>query len=416
MHNRIPYSRQTIDDADIAAVADCLRSDFLTQGPQTRAFEEAAAAYVGCAHAIAVSNGTAALHLVCQGLGLGPGGLLWTSPNSFVASANAGRYLGADVDFVDIDPQTGSIDPAALETKLAKASANGRKPDILIAVHFAGHSFGFDRVAALCAEHGVLLVEDAAHAFGAVYEDDPQRKVGNHPLSAATTFSFHPLKSITTGEGGMIVTRSDALARELGMLRSHGITKDPAMMTHARQDDGDWYYEQDGEMFSFYPKDKDITVYVTVAENKEIDALAEEMVKFLEENYKEGVLHGKRVQYRFGGIKRSSDYFVNGKLDGLKTVYYDNGFRQEEANYKNGLRDGISRWYNQSEVITIEYEYKAGKLDGPAKTFFYNGKMQTEGQYADDLETGSWKSYDDRGTLVKTVLYEKGKIVKETVH
>ncbi|MBK6707499.1 MAG: UDP-4-amino-4,6-dideoxy-N-acetyl-beta-L-altrosamine transaminase [Sphingomonadales bacterium] len=270
MRSRIPYSRQTIDDADIAAVADCLRSDFLTQGPQTRAFEEAAAAYVGCAHAIAVSNGTAALHLVCQGLGLGPGGLLWTSPNSFVASANAGRYMGADVDFVDIDPQTGSIDPVALEAKLSKARAANRKPDILIAVHFAGHSFGFDRVAALCAEYGVALVEDAAHAFGAAYEDDPMRKVGSHPQSVATTFSFHPLKSITTGEGGMIVTWSDSLARDLAMLRSHGITKDSAMMTHMREEDGDWYYEQ--HLLGFNYRICDIQAALGVSQMKRIDA------------------------------------------------------------------------------------------------------------------------------------------------
>lgn len=244
MQSRIPYSCQTIGDDDIAAVTNCLRSDFLTQGPQTRAFEEAAADCVGAAHAIAVSNGTAALHLVCQALGLGPGGLLWTSPNSFVASANAGRYLGADVDFVDIDPKTGSINPDALEQKLKKASSEGRKPDILIAVHFAGHTFGFDRIAWLCSEYGVALVEDAAHAFGAAYEDQPTRMVGSHPQSAATTFSFHPLKSITTGEGGMIMTQSDAVASSLAMLRSHGITKDPALLSHARADDGDWYYEQ----------------------------------------------------------------------------------------------------------------------------------------------------------------------------
>ncbi len=244
MRSRIPYSCQTIDEDDIAAVAECLRSDFLTQGPQTRAFEKSAAAYVGSEHAIAVANGTAALHLICIALGLDSGGLLWTSPNSFVASANAGRYLGADVDFVDIDPQTGSIDPGALETKLTEATLGGRKPDILIAVHFAGHTHGFDRVAALCAEHGVTLVEDAAHAFGATYEDQPDRMVGSHPQSAAATFSFHPLKSITTGEGGMITTGSEALANKLAMLRSHGITKDPALMSFARSDDGDWYYEQ----------------------------------------------------------------------------------------------------------------------------------------------------------------------------
>jgi UDP-4-amino-4,6-dideoxy-N-acetyl-beta-L-altrosamine transaminase len=240
MRSRIPYSCQTINEDDIAAVADCLRSDYLTQGPQTVAFEQAAAAYVGAAHAVAVANGTAALHLVCEALGLGPGGLLWTSPNSFVASANAGRYLGAGVDFVDIDPATGAIDPEALAAKLAQ----GRKPDILIAVHFAGHTHGFDRIAALCAEHGVTLVEDAAHAFGSAYEDQPDRMVGSHPQSAAATFSFHPLKSITTGEGGMIVTASDELASSVAMLRSHGITKDPALVSLARPEDGGWYYEQ----------------------------------------------------------------------------------------------------------------------------------------------------------------------------
>ena len=247
MRSRIPYSCQTINEDDIAAVADCLRSDYLTQGPQTVAFEQAAAAYVGAAHAVAVANGTAALHLVCQALGLGPGGLLWTSPNSFVASANAGRYLGADVDFVDIDPATGTIDPEALAAKLAQ----GRKPDILIAVHFAGHTHGFDRIAALCAEHGVTLVEDAAHAFGSAYEDQPDRMVGSHPQSAAATFSFHPLKSITTGEGGMIVTASDALAASVAMLRSHGTTRDPALISHARPEDGGWYYEQHALGFNY---------------------------------------------------------------------------------------------------------------------------------------------------------------------
>lgn len=255
IHSRIPYSCQSIDENDIAAVADCLRSEFLTQGPRTRAFEEAAAAYVGASHAIAVANGTAALHLVCQALGLGPGGLLWTSPNSFVASANAGRYLGADVDFVDIDPGTGSIDPDALQAKLAAAAQGGHRPDILIAVHYAGHTHGFDRIAALCAENGVALVEDAAHAFGAAYEDQPEHMVGFHPHSAAATFSFHPLKSITTGEGGMVLTGSDALADRIAMLRSHGITREQARLTHAREEDGDWYYEQHALGFNYRMSD-----------------------------------------------------------------------------------------------------------------------------------------------------------------
>lgn len=271
MRSRIPYSCQTIDADDIAAVTECLQSDFLTQGPQTRAFEEAASAYVGAGHAVAVSNGTAALHLVCIALGLGAGDLLWTSPNSFVASANAGRYLGADVDFVDIDPQTGAIDPDALEAKLNAASAAGRKPAILIAVHFAGHTHGFDRVAALCAEHGVALVEDAAHAFGASYEDRPDQMVGSHPQSAAATFSFHPLKSITTGEGGMITTNSEDLANKLAILRSHGVTKDPALISDARPDDGGWYYEQHELGFNY--RISDIQAALGLSQMRKIDTL-----------------------------------------------------------------------------------------------------------------------------------------------
>jgi UDP-4-amino-4,6-dideoxy-N-acetyl-beta-L-altrosamine transaminase len=252
---RIPYSCQTIDENDIAAVAACLRSEFLTQGPLTQAFEQAVAAYVGAPHAVAVANGTAALHLVCQALGLGPDGLLWTSPNSFVASANAGRYLDAEVDFVDVDPTTGSMDPDRLEAKLALAAANGRKPDILVAVHYAGHTHGFDRVASLCGQYGVMLVEDAAHAFGAAYEDQPDRLVASHPQSAAATFSFHPLKSITTGEGGMVVTGSAELAAQVALLRSHGITKDAASQSHARREDGGWYYEQHALGFNFRMSD-----------------------------------------------------------------------------------------------------------------------------------------------------------------
>jgi len=270
MRSRIPYSCQSIDETDIAAVAECLRSDFLTQGPRTLAFEKAAADYVGARHALCVANGTAALHLACQALGLGPGGLLWTSPNSFVASANAGRYLGADVDFVDIDSATGAIDPGRLAEKLAAAISAGRKPDILIAVHFAGHTHDFDRIAALCADHGVLLVEDAAHAFGAAYEEHPGRKVGSHPQSAATTFSFHPLKSITTGEGGMVVTGSDTLAGKVAMLRSHGTTRDPALLSHARPDDGGWYYEQHALGFNY--RMSDIQAALGLSQMARVDA------------------------------------------------------------------------------------------------------------------------------------------------
>lgn len=271
MPERIPYSCQTIGEDDIAAVAECLGSDFLTQGPRTTAFEKAAAEAIGTRHAVAVANGTAALHLACQAMGLGPGGLLWTSPNSFVASANAGRYLGADVDFVDIDPATGCIDPDALAAKLAVAETQGRKPDTLVAVHFAGHTHGFERTAQLCADHGVTLIEDAAHAFGATYEDRPGEMVGSHPLSAATTFSFHPLKSITTGEGGMISTSSDTLAATLTVLRSHGTTRDPALLSHARPEDGGWYYEQ--HLLGFNYRMCDIQAALGLSQLTKLDTL-----------------------------------------------------------------------------------------------------------------------------------------------
>ncbi len=251
MMNRIPYSRQIVDEGDIRAVVDCLRSDFLTQGPRVTAFELETAACLGVGHGVAVANGTAALHLVCKALELGPGGLLWTSPNSFVSSANAGRYVGADVDFVDIDLQHGSIDPEMLARKLDNASRLGRLPDILIAVHFAGHTIGFDRTATLCAEYGVTLVEDGAHAFGASYEEAPGVRVGAHSVSAATIFSFHPLKSITTGEGGLVVTRSAELAKKIAKLRTHGITKKPELFLNADEKYGGWYYEQQELGFNY---------------------------------------------------------------------------------------------------------------------------------------------------------------------
>lgn len=241
---RIPYSCQSIDDDDIAAVTHAMRAPFLTQGPSTVQFEADAASYIGAGRAVAVSNGTAALHLLCLALGLNEKSLIWTSPISFVASANAARYVGASVDFVDVDPDTGCIDPRALEAKLIAASACHELPDMIIAVHLAGHTFGFNQVAQLCATYGITLIEDAAHAFGAVYQHDMTLKVGAHPLSAAATFSFHPLKSITTGEGGMITTNCDTLADSLAQFRSHGITKDPDAMRNMRPDDGGWYYEQ----------------------------------------------------------------------------------------------------------------------------------------------------------------------------
>jgi UDP-4-amino-4,6-dideoxy-N-acetyl-beta-L-altrosamine transaminase len=235
----IPYARQSISEADIEAVAAVLRSDWLTQGPRIAQFEESMAAYCDARHAVAVANGTAALHLACLALDLGPGDLLWTSPNTFAASANCARYCGADVDFVDIEPRTYNISVPALEAKLARAKRAGRLPKILVPVHFGGQSCNMREIGALAARYGFRVVEDASHAVGAEYL---AAKVGACPYSDIAVFSFHPVKLMTTGEGGMLLTKDESLARRLRLLRTHGITRDAEEMSG--ESEGAWYYQQ----------------------------------------------------------------------------------------------------------------------------------------------------------------------------
>lgn len=235
----IPYGRQDIDASDIEAVAKVLRSDFLTQGPAIERFEHAVADHCGARHAVAVSNATAALHLSCLALDLGPGDLAWTSPNTFVASANCARYCGADVDFVDIDPLNWNLAPALLAERLAAASKQGRLPKVLVPVHFSGQSCDMAAIGRLAREYGFAVIEDASHAIGARFGD---AAVGSCQYSDCAVFSFHPVKIVTTGEGGIIVTNRDDLAARLRRLRSHGITRDSHLM--AEQNPGPWHYEQ----------------------------------------------------------------------------------------------------------------------------------------------------------------------------
>lgn len=235
----IPYGRQSIDEADIAGVVAVLRSDWLTQGPAVPAFEAALARRCGAPHAVAVSNATAALHLACLALDVGPGDRVWTSPNTFVASANCALYCGAIVDFVDIDPDTLNISVTALEEKLRQAAASGQLPKVVIPVHFAGLPCDMSAIARLAGEYGFRVIEDASHAVGARYQDGA---VGNCRHSDITVFSFHPVKIITTGEGGIALTTDPALAERLQRLRSHGITRNPEEMEGASE--GPWYYQQ----------------------------------------------------------------------------------------------------------------------------------------------------------------------------
>lgn len=237
--NPIPYGRQHIIDDDILAVEEVLRSDWLTQGPTIEKFERAVADYCGAKYAVAVTSATAALHIACLAVGLGPGDSLWTSPNTFVASANCGLYSGANVDFVDIDPKFYNLSVDQLEEKLKRASALGKLPKVVIPVHFSGQSCQMERIAELSEYYGFRVIEDASHALGGSYKGF---KVGSNQYSDMTVFSFHPVKIITTGEGGMITTNNEELYQKLVGLRSHGITRAPEFMT--REAEGPWYYEQ----------------------------------------------------------------------------------------------------------------------------------------------------------------------------
>lgn len=235
----IPYGRQDIQEEDIAAVVDVLRSDWLTQGPTVERFEAAVAAHCGAAHAVAVNSATSALHLACLALGLKPGDSLWTSTNTFVASANCARFCGAEVDFVDIDPRTYNMSPEALAEKLDQAARSGRLPKIVVPVHFAGQSCDMVAIRALAERYGFRIIEDASHAIGGRYRGEA---IGCGRHSDITVFSFHPVKIITTGEGGMALTNDPRLAALMRSLRSHGITREEAEMRGGS--DGPWYYQQ----------------------------------------------------------------------------------------------------------------------------------------------------------------------------
>lgn len=235
----IPYGRQDINETDIQAVIDVLRSDFLTQGPAIPAFEQAISAYCGAQHAVAVNSATSALHLACLALGVGKGDVVWTSPITFVASANCALYCGASVDFVDIDPRTYNLSVAQLQIKLEQARQQNRLPKVVIPVHLCGQPCEMERIHQLSQEFGFKIIEDASHAIGGKYQDEP---IGSCRYSDITVFSFHPVKIITTAEGGIAVTNHKELSEKMELLRSHGITRDPAQMTH--ESDGAWYYQQ----------------------------------------------------------------------------------------------------------------------------------------------------------------------------
>ncbi|MDK2776145.1 MAG: UDP-4-amino-4,6-dideoxy-N-acetyl-beta-L-altrosamine transaminase [Pseudomonadota bacterium] len=235
----IPYGRQDITQADIDAVVEVLKSDFLTQGPKVPLFEQTVSAKVGARYALAVNSATSALHIACLALELGEGDWLWTTPITFVASANCGLYCGAQVDFVDIDPRTYNLCPKALEAQLMAAEREDKLPKVLVVVHLCGQPCDMQAIHTLSQRYGFKIIEDASHAIGGKYQGE---YIGNGRYSDVTVFSFHPVKIITTAEGGMALTNDGQLAEKMNLYRSHGVTRDQRLMTH--ESDGPWYYQQ----------------------------------------------------------------------------------------------------------------------------------------------------------------------------
>ena len=277
--NFIPYGKQNINQQDIDAVIAVLKSDWLTQGPMIERFEQAVAAYCQVSYAVAVSSATAALHLSCLALNLESGDRFWTSPNTFVASANCGLYCGAKVDFVDIDPVTYNLSIDELEKKLILAEKNNCLPKVIIPVHLAGQSCEMDRIYALSKRYGFKIIEDASHAIGGRYKN---KFIGCCEFSDLAVFSFHPVKIITTGEGGMILTNQEILYEKLMRLRTHGITRNPELMT--KESRGSWYYEQLELGFNY--RMTDIQAALGLSQINRLDEFVERR-KFLANRYNE---------------------------------------------------------------------------------------------------------------------------------
>lgn len=274
MQNYIPYGRQNINQNDIDNVISVLRSDFLTQGPVVKTFEKDLAFFAKSKYAVAVNSATSALHIACLSLGLKKGDILWTSPISFVASSNCALYCGADVDFVDIDPQTYNMSTSQLEKKLVKAKKLNKLPKIIIPVHLAGQSCDMEKIHTLSKKFGFKIIEDASHAIGGKYKG---KNIGNCTYSDITIFSFHPVKIITTGEGGAILTNDEKICGKVQQLRSHGITRDPREMT--KHIDGPWYYEQIDLGFNY--RMTDLQAALGISQLKRIDAFIKKRQKIV---------------------------------------------------------------------------------------------------------------------------------------
>lgn len=296
----IPYSTQHITLLDRIRVFRALGKPYLTQGPAVEEFEQAVASYVGAEHGVAVNSATSALHVACLALDLGPGDIMWTSSISFVASANCGRYCGAEVDFVDIDPETFNMSPQELEKKLETASKRGILPKVLVVVHLAGEPADLEAISSLARKHDVKIIEDASHALGSSYQS---KRVGSGVFSDITVFSFHAVKNMTTGEGGMAVTSDAALAERMRTLRSHGITRDPRKFQALEEHQTPWHYEQHSLGFNY--RLTDFQAVLGLSQLSTLDLRNQKRAAVLE-IYRETFSSSTEVKLQASGVKNFS--------------------------------------------------------------------------------------------------------------
>jgi len=298
--NYVPYGRQTISEDDISAVVEVLRGSYLTQGPVVPAFENEVCKKVGARYGVGVNSATSALHVACLALGLGPGDWLWTSPITFVASANCGLYCGALVDFVDIDDRTGLMSISALEKRLEEAKKSGRLPKVVIPVHHTGECCEMEELSRLSKRYGFSVIEDASHAIGAKYKEEA---VGSCRYSDITVFSFHPVKIITSGEGGMAVTNSKSLAEKMARLRSHGIEKDQSRFLRPPQ--GGWAYEQQDLGFNY--RLTDIQGALGLSQLKKLDVFVDRR---------------KRIAERYRELLARTEFSLLDSIEGCKSSHH----------------------------------------------------------------------------------------------